>query len=80
MDAVQRRLAERGFAIGRSTLSYWQNGHRLPTQPTSLLAVTALEEILPLIDGAAGKLRGERVSLCRGNRGGKGKPLKAPRK
>ena len=41
---------------------------------------TALEEILPLIDGAAGKLRGERVSLCRGNRGGKGKPLKAPRK
>ena len=52
LDAVQRRLAERGFAIGRSTLSYWQNGHRLPTQPTSLLAVTALEEILKVPIGS----------------------------
>ncbi len=41
---------------------------------------TALEEILPVIDGAAGKLRGERLENCRGNRGGKGKPLKASRK
>ena len=52
LDAVQRRLSERGFVIGRSTLSYWQNGHRLPTQPTSLLAVTALEEILKVPTGS----------------------------
>jgi topoisomerase-4 subunit A len=41
---------------------------------------TALEEILPVIDGSAGKLKGERLELCRGNRGGKGKPMKASRK
>ncbi len=41
---------------------------------------TALEEILPVLDGAAGKLKGERLENCRGNRGGKGKPMKAPRK
>jgi len=41
---------------------------------------TALEEILPVIDGAAGKLKGERLENCRGNRGGKGKPMKAARK
>ena len=40
-------------------------------------ALTAIE---PVIDGAAGKLKGERLALCRGNRGGKGKPVKAPRK
>ncbi|MDR1994354.1 DNA topoisomerase IV subunit A [Azonexus sp.] len=41
---------------------------------------TALEDIVPVVDGAAGKLKGERLELCRGNRGGKGKPVKAPRK
>ena len=41
---------------------------------------TALDEILPVIDGVAGKLKGERLESCRGNRGGKGKPVKAPRK
>ncbi len=41
---------------------------------------TALEEIIPVVDGAAGKLKGERLEICRGNRGGKGKPMKAPRK
>lgn len=41
---------------------------------------TALEEILPVVDGAVGKLKGERLELCRGNRGGKGKPIKASRK
>ncbi|HRE16831.1 MAG TPA: DNA gyrase C-terminal beta-propeller domain-containing protein, partial [Rhodocyclaceae bacterium] len=41
---------------------------------------TALEEILPVVEGAAGKLKGERLEVCRGNRGGKGKPVKAPRK
>lgn len=28
----------------------------------------------------AGKLKGERLEICRGNRGGKGKPVRAPRK
>lgn len=41
---------------------------------------TALEEIIPVIDGVAGKLKGERLEICRGNRGGKGKPVRAPRK
>jgi topoisomerase-4 subunit A len=41
---------------------------------------SALEDIVPVIDGVAGKLKGERLEFCRGNRGGKGKPVKAPRK
>jgi topoisomerase-4 subunit A len=41
---------------------------------------TGLEDIVPVIDGAAGKLKGERLEICRGNRGGKGKPIKASRK
>ena len=41
---------------------------------------TALDDILPVVDGVAGKLKGERLEICRGNRGGKGKPLKASRK
>ncbi len=51
LESVQRKLAERGFSVGRSTLSYWQNGRRLPTGPTSLLAVHALEDILRLPSG-----------------------------
>ncbi len=51
LEAVQRRLAERGFPVARSTLSYWQNGRRLPSAPTSLLAVVALEEILNVPSG-----------------------------
>ena len=39
-----------------------------------------LESIEPVIDGAAGKLKGERLENCRGARGGKGKPTKASRK
>jgi len=41
---------------------------------------TALDEIIPVIDGVAGKLKGERLDNCRGNRGSKGKPVKTPRK
>jgi topoisomerase-4 subunit A len=40
----------------------------------------ALEEIIPVVDGVAGKLKGERLENCRGNRGSKGKPVKTPRK
>ncbi|MFV0371303.1 MAG: DNA topoisomerase IV subunit A [Azonexus sp.] len=49
-----------------------------------LIAATPVKEALaaiePVVDGAAGKLKGERLALCRGNRGGKGKPVKASRK
>ena len=41
---------------------------------------TALDDIIPVIDGAAGKLKGERLEICRGNRGGKGKLVRASRK
>ncbi|MCL2635903.1 MAG: DNA topoisomerase IV subunit A [Betaproteobacteria bacterium] len=41
---------------------------------------TALEGIVAVVDGIAGKLKGERLDICRGHRGGKGKPVKAPRK
>jgi topoisomerase-4 subunit A len=41
---------------------------------------TALDAIEPVIDGTAGKLKGERLESCRGNRGGKGKPVRASRK
>ena len=40
----------------------------------------ALEEVVPVINGVAGRLKGERLELCRGNRGGRGKPLRASRK
>lgn len=41
---------------------------------------TGLEEILPVIDGSAGKLKGQRLEICRGPRGGKGKLIRAGRK
>ena len=41
---------------------------------------TALELIEPVIDGLAGKLKGEKLENCRGPRGSKGKPVKAVRK
>ena len=41
---------------------------------------TALEVIEPVVDGVAGKLKGEKLENCRGPRGGKGKPVKAVRK
>jgi topoisomerase-4 subunit A len=41
---------------------------------------TGLEDIVPVIDGAAGKLKGERLEVCRGSRGGKGKLVRASRK
>ena len=37
---------------------------------------TALDDILPVVDGSAGKLKGERLAQCRGSRGGKGKPVR----
>ena len=39
-----------------------------------------LDDIIPVVDGVAGKLRGERLEICRGSRGGKGKLVRASRK
>jgi len=41
---------------------------------------TALEDIAPVVDGVAGKLRGERLEFCRGQRAGKGRPVRAARR
>lgn len=51
LDRVQARLAERGISVGRSTLSFWQNGHRTPRGAASLRAVAALEEVLEVSPG-----------------------------
>ncbi len=40
----------------------------------------ALEVVEPVVDGVAGKLKGEKLENCRGPRGSKGKPVKAVRK
>lgn len=39
----------------------------------------ALEEIISVVGGVAGKYKGEKLASCRGNRGGKGKRLRAAR-
>ncbi len=51
LETLQRRLSERGLVVGRSTLSYWQNGHRLPTGVRSLAVIDQLEQILKVPDG-----------------------------
>ena len=41
---------------------------------------TALGEIVPVVNGAAGRLKGERLEICRGNRSGRGRPVKGTRR
>lgn len=48
LDSLQRRLSERGVRVGIATLSCWQNGRRRPERPSSLRAVSVLEDILGL--------------------------------
>lgn len=52
LHRVQHRLAAQGIKVGVTSLSYWQQGARRPRHPESLRAVTALERILELPDGA----------------------------
>ena len=59
LATIERRLAETGFPVARSTLSYWQQGRRQPERPDSLEALTALEVILRLEPGALRKLVGQ---------------------
>ncbi|WP_030766661.1 hypothetical protein [Streptomyces sp. NRRL F-2664] len=56
LQRVQHRLAARGIRVGVTSLSYWQQGARRPRRAESLRAVTALERILELPDGALVRL------------------------
>lgn len=58
LHRVQHRLAARGIKVGVTSLSYWQQGARRPRQAESLRAVTALEQILELPEGALSRLLG----------------------
>ncbi|MFG2992543.1 hypothetical protein ACGFZK_25180 [Streptomyces sp. NPDC048257] len=52
LHRVQHRLAAQGIKVGVTSLSYWQQGARRPRHPESLRAVSALERILELPEGA----------------------------
>ena len=58
LSAIERRLAERGRPIARSTLSYWQQGHRQPERSQSQAALALLEEILEVPSGSLRDLVG----------------------
>ncbi|MEU6485322.1 hypothetical protein [Streptomyces sp. NPDC046887] len=51
LHRVQQRLRQRNIRVGVATLSYWQQGARVPSRTTSLRAVVALEDILGLAPG-----------------------------
>jgi hypothetical protein len=75
LDRLQQRLAARGARVGVATLSCWQSGTRRPERPTSLRAVSVLEEVLELPSGSLLVLlgpprpRGPGVGLPQGSRG-----------
>ena len=60
LSRLEYHLEQRGFHVGRSTLSYWQQGRRRPERPESLEALTALEGILGLPGGSLRSLLGPR--------------------
>ncbi|MEP6853751.1 MAG: hypothetical protein ABJA87_14025 [bacterium] len=60
LERLEVRLAERSIPVGRSTLSYWQQGTRRPERPRSLAALAALEELLGLPPTALSSLLGPR--------------------
>jgi transcriptional regulator with XRE-family HTH domain len=45
---LEYHLSNRGFQVGRSTLSYWQQGRRRPERPESIRALRALEDLLEI--------------------------------
>lgn len=49
---IRHHLGQRGVAVGVSTLSYWQNGERVPRSTESRRIVAALEEVLEVPAGA----------------------------
>ncbi|MFD0632237.1 multiprotein-bridging factor 1 family protein [Catenulispora yoronensis] len=52
LEALQRRLAERGVHVGLSTLSYWRRGRRHPEGERSVQALRALEAVLGIPDNS----------------------------
>lgn len=60
LSRLEYRLERRGIHVGRSTLSYWQQGRRRPERPDSLQALAALEEILELPQNSLSRLLGPR--------------------
>lgn len=51
LDEIASRLAAAGTPVSSATLSYWQNGHSMPTRGRSLGVVRLLEHILDLTQG-----------------------------
>ena len=60
LSRLEYHLGQRGFHVGRSTLSYWQQGRRRPERADSLAALSALESILGLTPDALSSLLGPR--------------------
>ena len=60
LSRLEYRLGRRGIRVGRSTLSYWQQGRRRPERADSLQAITALEEILEIPPDSLTSLLGPR--------------------
>ncbi|MEV0676125.1 hypothetical protein AB0I60_06325 [Actinosynnema sp. NPDC050436] len=60
LQAVRARLARRGTHVSVAALSSWQSGTNRPERPGSLRAVTELEVVLGLPEGALITLLGPR--------------------
>ncbi len=60
LERIEVHLRDRGFPIGRSTLSYWQKGLRRPERPESMNALRALEDLLGINQGGLSALLGPR--------------------
>ena len=60
LSRLEYHLEQRGFRVGRSTLSYWQQGRRRPERADSMEALTALEDILHVPSGSLMALLGPR--------------------
>jgi transcriptional regulator with XRE-family HTH domain len=58
LDRIRHRLHTRGAPISITALSYWQSGRRRPERPDSMLALSHLEDVLDLPDGALSDLLG----------------------
>lgn len=48
LENIQRRLAQRDVRVSVATLSYWQNGNRVPGRKHSEMVVAHLESVLDL--------------------------------
>lgn len=46
LESIQQRLAARGVKVSVATLSYWQNGNRIPGRKHSEMVVAHLESVL----------------------------------